>query len=127
MPRMIACILIACLFTGTSFAQSADEKKVAEMVETLRKAMLASDTNQLKSLVSDEVSYGHSNGLVEDKAAFVDEYVTGKSIFVTLDFSEQTIKVMGDVAVVRNHFIAETNNVYGNKKVVRQLNITVTN
>jgi ketosteroid isomerase-like protein len=101
------CCLVVSQFL---FAQSADEKEVANRVEILRKAMIGADIPMLKQLTAEELSYGHSSGLVEDKAAFVDQYVTGKSVFRTIDLADQTLRVAGDVAIVRHHLTGDTNN-----------------
>src|SRR5437868_6692703 len=55
-----------------AFAETADATAVANAVAGLTKAMLAADKAGLESLVADQLSYGHSGGVVQDKAAFVD-------------------------------------------------------
>ncbi|HXL57165.1 MAG TPA: nuclear transport factor 2 family protein, partial [Chitinophagaceae bacterium] len=111
MKKTIVSLLLCCLLICTSsFAQSTDEKAIADRVETLREAMLASDTTVLAKLTAEELSYGHSSGLVEDKAAFINEFVTGKTVFKSINLSEQTIKIAGDVAIVRHRLTGDTNN-----------------
>ena len=111
MKNTIASLLLFCLLiSAASFAQSSDEKAVAARVEALRKAMIAADKIALEDLAAEELSYGHSSGLVENKAAFVDQFVTGKSVFKTITLSEQIIKMAGDVAIVRHHLTGDTNN-----------------
>jgi ketosteroid isomerase-like protein len=110
MLKPIASLLLCCLLAGNSLiAQSADEKAVAGRVEALRKAMVAGDKHALGELTVEELSYGHSTGLVENKTAFIDEFLTGKSVFTSIDLTDQTISISGDVAIVRHHFKAETN------------------
>ncbi|MBC7892858.1 MAG: nuclear transport factor 2 family protein, partial [Sphingobacteriaceae bacterium] len=72
--------------------------------------MIDPDRAGLERLASPDLSYGHSNGLLEDRAAFVEALVSNKSDFVTIDLSEQTIRVTGNVAVVRHKLAAETKN-----------------
>jgi ketosteroid isomerase-like protein len=112
MMKLILSLLVCCLVSTTLLlAQSADEKAVAAAVEKLRKAMIAADKPTLESLVADELSYGHSSGLVENKAEFVDEFVTGKTVFLdNLSFSDQTINMAGDAAIVRHRLTGDTNN-----------------
>ena len=45
---------------------------MAAAIESLRKAMVDADKSTLENLVATELSYGHSSGTMEDKAAFVD-------------------------------------------------------
>ncbi len=97
------------MITLTTIAQTKDEKAIATAVESLRKAMVDADKATLESLAAEKLSYGHSSGLVENKTEFVDKIATGKSDFVTIELSEQTISVSGKTAVVRHLFNATTN------------------
>lgn len=111
MTKIIYTLIVFFMMTTTiTEAQTADEKAVAEAVEQLRKAMIGADIPKLKSLAADEISYGHSNGLIENKAEFVDQFVTGKSVFKTITLSDQTVKIVGEAAVVRHRLTADTNN-----------------
>lgn len=96
--------------TGSSaLAQSKEEQAVANAVESLRKAMIDPEKTTLENLVADELSYGHSGGQIQNKAEFVETLVSGKSDFVIIDLTEQTIKVVGQTAIVRHHLYATTN------------------
>ena len=109
--KTIAPFLVCLILSNiVALAQSADEKAVAAAVEALRKAMVDSDKTALESLAAQELSYGHSSGLIEDKAAFVDQFVRGASDFVNITLSDQTIKMAGDAAIVRHRLIGDTNN-----------------
>ena len=92
-----------------AFAQSPTELKVAATVEKLRLAMVSGERAALEELASTDLSYGHSSGKIEDKAAFVESIASGKSDFVTIDFKDQTIKVTGKTAIVRHQLHAKTN------------------
>jgi len=99
-------------FTVTSlfaFSQSKKEKQVAAAVENLRLAMISGDRAALESIASDQLNYGHSGGKVETKQEFVEAIVSGKSDFVTCDFTEQKITMSGKVAVVCFNLSAKTN------------------
>ena len=71
--------------------------------------MVKADTVALKNIADDGLSYGHSSGKIQNKAEFVSSIATGASVFVTLDFTEQTIKVIGNTAIVRHILTAKTN------------------
>lgn len=90
-------------------AQTKKEKAVAGAVEQLRKAMVDGDRAGLEAVVSDKLSYGHSGGQVEGRAEFVEKIASGKSDFVTIDLTEQTIYVSGKTAIVRHTLSAKTN------------------
>jgi ketosteroid isomerase-like protein len=84
-------------------AQSKEEKALTVAVEKLREAMVEADKKALETLLAPELSYGHSAGKMEDKAAFIESLVSGKSDFTNIDLTEQTITVVGNTALVRHH------------------------
>lgn len=103
-------LLLALPFLSSrSFAQDKEEQAVTAAVENLRKALVDPDKSVLDKLAADELSYGHSSGMVQDKAEFIEALTSGKSDFVTIELTEQTVKVVGNTAIVRHHFSATTN------------------
>jgi len=108
--KKIAIVLLLSVCSWAAQAQSKDEVAVANAVEALKKAMIDADKTALENLAAEELSYGHSGGKVEDKAEFVRAIVSGESDFVTIDLSEQTIKIVGNNAIVRHKLFAKTNN-----------------
>ena len=100
---------IVSLLSVASFAQSKEVTAVSNAVEKLRKAMISGNRAELEACASDSLSYGHSGGLVENKAEFIEHIASGKSVFVTIDLSEQTLSVKQNTAVVRHTLSATTN------------------
>ncbi len=90
-------------------AQDKNEKAVAAAVENLRKAMVDGDSIMLDKLTDTKLSYGHSGGHIDDKKEFIGKIVSGKSDFVTMELSEQTIVINKKVAMVRHKLNATTN------------------
>lgn len=107
--KLLSLLVLVNLIACTVLAQSKDETAVAAAVEQLRKAMIDGDRSALESIAAPQLTYGHSSGKLEDKAAFVEAIASGKSDFVTIDLTEQTIAVSGDVAIVRHKLAADTN------------------
>src|SRR3954470_9937307 len=110
MMKKGALLFVLVLFTTLTFAQTKEEQAVAQAVEKLRKAMIDADQKTLESLVLDQLSYGHSPGYVEDKKVFIQNIVSNKSDFVTMDLTNQTITLSDNVALVRHKLDGKTNN-----------------
>jgi hypothetical protein len=87
---------------------------VADAVIELTKAMLAPDKAKLESLIADQLSYGHSSGLVQDKAAFIDTIVGKKTVYKSIELSKQTIAISGNDAIVRHAWMSESGSGDGN-------------
>ena len=103
-------ILGACLlFSQNSHAKFIKRNTVQSAVEQLKEAMLSGDRLQLEKIASDHLSYGHSGGHIEGKAEFVEKIASGKSDFVSIEITEQTIHVTRRTAIVRHVFNAVTN------------------
>ena len=76
-------------------AQSKKEVGVQDAVKQLTAAMISGEKTELEAVASDHLSYGHSGGHVEGKTEFVEKIASGKSDFVTIDITEQTIDIIG--------------------------------
>jgi len=110
MKKTIFFVALLLLTSIVTFAQSADEKAVGEAVEKLKKAIVDADEAALSKLTSPLLSYGHSNGLLEDKKEFIRAITSGESHFTRLDISEQKITISGDLAIVRHKLAGDTAN-----------------
>jgi ketosteroid isomerase-like protein len=100
-----------CLFSGyVAASQATDEQDVAKAVDQMTQAMLHKDLKTLNALTSDNVTYGHSSGKIQNKQEFIADIETGRSGFNTLQMLNQKITLDGDTALVRNHFSAEAVN-----------------
>jgi hypothetical protein len=58
-------------------------------------------------LVADQVSYGHSGGVVESKAQFVSVIVSKKTVHKSITLSEPSVTVVSNNAIARHIFSAE--------------------
>lgn len=70
-----------------------------------------------------ELSYSHSDGRVEDKATFVANATDGKSKFISLAYQDVKIRVVGPAAIVRFHWVGESESVPDGKKSSTNLQI----
>lgn len=100
-----------CLFSGAvAAAPASGEKAVAAAVDQLTQAMWHKDIAKLEALTADNLTYGHSNGTIQDKKTFISDIESGRSGFNELKMLNQKITMNGDVALVRNHFSAQAVN-----------------
>ena len=100
-----------------------EEDAVAKNVEAFRVAQTAADAKAFDALCASELSYSHSDGRVEDKAAFIANATAGKSKFVSLAYKDPKIHVVGNAAIVRFHWLGESEAVPDGKKSSTNLHI----
>lgn len=104
-----AVLLVAAGGPVLALAQGKDEPALVAAVEAFRKALIDPDQATLDKLTMDELTYGHSSGLIQDKEAFEQALLSGASDFVSIDLSDQTMKIVGTTAWVRHTLSAVTN------------------
>lgn len=110
MKKSLYLLLFLVSVSLTTYAQSQASRQVADAVEALRKAMISGNKSQLEAIAAPHLTYGHSSGKIEDKAAFVQALASGQDDFVTIKLTNQTIQLEGDLALVRHQLAAQTNN-----------------
>lgn len=101
-------LVLGLLALGVPGVRADEAAAVTAAAENLRVAMLAGDGSALAGLVHDGLSYGHSNGRTEDKAAFVAS-LDRKNSFKSLTITRQNVSVVGTNAIVRHVFDSENN------------------
>jgi len=122
--RQLALPVLAIGLLGVvpAFA-GADEDAVTKNVEAFRAAQFGADAKTLEGLCATELSYSHSDGRVEDKATFVTNATNGKSKFISLAYQDLSVRVVGPAAIVRFHWIGESEAVADGKKSSTNLHI----
>ena len=115
-------LAIGLLGAVPAFA-GADEDAVTKNVEAFRAAQFAADAKTLEGLCAPELSYSHSDGRVEDKATFVTNATDGKSKFISLAYQDLSVRVVGSSAIVRFHWVGESQSVPDGKKSSTNLHI----
>ena len=117
--------LLAVGLLGAKAAQAmtADEEGVAKRLEAFRAAQSAHDAKALDGLCAAELSYSHSDAHIEDKATFIKNATAGKSKFLSLEYQDPSIRVVGDAAIVRFHWVAQSESIPEGKKSATNLHV----
>jgi hypothetical protein len=92
----------------TAPALADDDASLTQAMDALRKAIFAADKAQLAALTADQLSYGHSSAVVQNKAEFIDGVVNRKVTVKTLEFPEAKMFVAGDNGVVRHLYVSDS-------------------
>ena len=99
----------ANLLSGSpAHAEAGDEAAVKQNVEALREALLKADKPELERLTAEQLSYGHSDGRVQNKAEFINGVVTRKATVKSLTFPDLKIEMAGDAAIARHLYESES-------------------
>lgn len=109
MKKIFLFFVVVLSASFITLGQSKQETAVTNATERLRKAMVDGDKAALENLATEQLSYGHSGGHIDDKKEFVSKLTGGGSDFVSIDLTEQTVSVSGKTAIVRHILKAKTN------------------
>lgn len=85
-------ILTTCLLFTTviAFAQ-VDSISLKEAISSFDKALVNRDEKTLTKLLNEDVTYGHSNGWIQNKADIINDFKSGKLVYDKLENTNMMI------------------------------------
>jgi len=86
-----------------TFSFSQDEKGRMEIMMkmlTLKNALVAKDSVALSKVLADDVTYGHTNAMIQSKAEFIRDVVSLVQDYKSIEPSEMKIRVYDNTAIV---------------------------
>ena len=86
-------------------------------VKKLHEAMIKPDSVALRNLTTEELTYGHSTGLIDSRESFMSSLLSGQTDVSKIDVKNQEITIKGDVAWVRSNTTIELTEA-ANKRLV---------
>lgn len=101
-PATVLFVLFLLIAKG-SFAQ-VDSIGLKDTMHKLDKALLEKDEVVLRSVLHDEVSYGHSNGWIQSKSDIINDFKSGKLVYNKIDNNSSAI-----VRISKNYATVKTN------------------
>ena len=84
----------------------ADQQALELSLNGLHNAMVKADSVALKNLLCNELTYGHSNGMVDTKESFVKSITSAKAKYSKIEMSAQDITIKENVAWARYNMLA---------------------
>jgi ketosteroid isomerase-like protein len=100
--RAILAIAILLAWAGDGLlAQPPGVEQAVRQVEDRRiKALIDDDFATLDAVLADDLTYGHSNGVVDTKASYMETLRSGKTKYQTIERLPSVVRVYGDTAIV---------------------------
>lgn len=105
-------LLFSILISIAVFAQDKDEAQILALSKRKFEWMKSAKLDSLNALVDDRLSYIHSNGWVQTKREFLDDFTNGKLVYHDVVVSEANARVYKGSAVVtgKGQFTTTMNN-----------------
>ena len=100
---MMRILFLFVVFTAFSFVGHSQEKEKTEVMQKmmeLRNGLINGDSAVLGKLFADDVTYGHTNGLIQTKAQMIKDVVTKVQNYKAIDPSNLNVRIYGNTSVV---------------------------
>lgn len=93
--------MLLCLSCAV-FAQQPDYAALNHAIADFDKALESRDSLALKWLLNDKISYGHSNGWIENKKEVIADLFNGKLVYKKIVATKPEVSTSGNVAAARS-------------------------
>ena len=113
--------LSAAAFLSAAVSNPQVEKEVLAAMDAWKQATMKKDRATLDRLLHPDLAYSHSNTKNESKAEVLEAVAGGKTVVEAIDFSDTTVRVYGNTALVKGR-VDMRNNADG-KATTANLNI----
>lgn len=102
MKKIIGFLLICILSGGIAHAQGnmTSENEVMMKMLSLKNALVKKDSVTLSQVLADDVTYGHTNGLIQSKPELIRSVISGEQDYKSIDPSEMKVRIYDNTAVV---------------------------
>lgn len=121
MNKFLFLMLITCLFSCAVKAQDPEQDAVMMKMLDLKNGLLTKDSVLLSRVLADDVSYGHSNGMVQTKAQLIRDVVSGIQVYNKIEPADFHIRLYNNTAIV--NMFSFVNMVFKGKTLDMSMNL----
>src|SRR5215204_7759648 len=101
-------IIVVFFYSGNIAFAQVDSVRLKETMQQLDKALLQKDETILKSVLHKDLSYGHSNGWIQNKSDIMNDFTSGKLVYNKIENnSSAIITISKKYATVKTNTNAE--------------------
>jgi hypothetical protein len=120
----LALLLALSSISFAATVNPADEKTVLAAEKQYADAMVKGDVATLEKILADDLSYTHSNVLIETKADVLKGITSGKTKYNAIEFKSTNVRQYGNTIITNHQMIfaqpQRMNNVYVTMVWVKQ-------
>jgi hypothetical protein len=99
---MMLFALLSLTLVGPQSTVDAVRAAEAQRIQSL----LAADFAKVDRLLADELTYTHSNAKRDNKAAYLEPFLSGRTRYKSLEPSEMSVRVYGETAIVTGRMLS---------------------
>ena len=126
MRKNIFFLLLVLPFAFIVNAQdnNAEKMEVIGKMLSLKNALLSKDSVSLSALLADDVTYGHSTGIIQTKAELIRAVMSGEQDYKSIEPSDMNIRIYDNAGIVTLKL--KVNLINNGKPMDMNLNATLT-
>ena len=118
-------ITLFLFITQISFAQNEDGRmEIMMKMLTLKNALVAKDSVALSKVLADDVTYGHTNAMIQTKAELIRDVVSLVQDYKSIEPSDMKIRIYDNTAIVNMN--SSVVMIYQNQPLELSMKITFT-
>lgn len=102
LSNKITALLVLLGAWGGLLASATAEQAVFDAEKEWARAVTSQNFAALEHILSDELIYAHSTGVIESKRDYLDKLKSGQQRYDTIEHEKTIIKVFGDAAVAHS-------------------------
>jgi len=95
MKKFLLFVLGASFISFALHAQNAQTEVMSKMM-SLKNALIAKDSVALSNILADNVTYGHSTGVIQTKAQLIRSALNGEQDYRSIDPSNMNVRIYND-------------------------------
>ena len=124
MYKIIFLLVLFLPFAVKSSAQN-DEQKMQVMMKmlSLKNSLLSRDSVTLSSVLADDVTYGHTSGLIQTKQQLINDVTSGVQSYKSIEPSNINVRIYDNTAIVTMN--SHANLVFNGKPLDMNIFITL--
>lgn len=86
----------------TAPAATGDEQQITAAEKSWASAVIAKDFAKLDAMLTPDLIYAHSTGVIDDKTQYLQKMKTGKQNYAGIEHKSTTVRMHGDSAVAHS-------------------------
>jgi len=107
--QIVFASLFTLLFSLGSILAASPEQEVRNAEKQWAAAVMALDFPALEKIISDDLLYAHSTGVVQSKSEYLGKLRSGDQKYDVIRYKKLSVKVFGDAAVAHSIVIMQGN------------------
>lgn len=111
MAKILFTLIVLACFVGA--APAADDQQIKDAEKAWAAAVVARDFPKLEAMLTPDLIYAHSTGIIDDKTQYLQKMKSGKQNYAGIEHKSTTVRLHGDAAIAHSQMRMHGTNASG--------------